>query len=263
MRGLVDMDKLELATCGDVSGHEFHGNQWTAGSGAARDATSWKKVGEQKGTNAGGTYQDPDGKQYYVKFPKTPDHAKNEVLASKLYEEAGVRTSKSELVTVDGKVGVASEIIPDLEKKSAVDLSKAAGARGGFAADAWLANWDSVGTGYDNMLVDKAGNAVRIDPGGSLLYRAQGSEKGGAFGPKVGELETLRNPSKNPYAGTIFAGLTERQSLHGAAKIAAIPDARIRTLVDIHGPGDAKGKAALADKIIARKNDIATKHGLK
>jgi hypothetical protein len=43
-----------------------------------------------------------------------------------------------------------------------------------FAADAWLANYDSVGTGGDN-LVRNSGKPVRVDLGGALDYRARGS----------------------------------------------------------------------------------------
>ena len=55
----------------------------------AVDVSKWKKVGPQLGSNPGGTYEDENGKKWYVKESKSDDHAKNEVLAGKLYELAG------------------------------------------------------------------------------------------------------------------------------------------------------------------------------
>ncbi|XVN43199.1 MAG: hypothetical protein RCG15_02655 [Candidatus Rickettsia vulgarisii] len=59
---------------------------------------NFEKVGEQLGSNPGGTYKDKTtgGELYYLKFPAQKDHkygndiAKNEVLA-KLYQLAGVK----------------------------------------------------------------------------------------------------------------------------------------------------------------------------
>ena len=51
------------------------------------------------------------------------------------------------------------------------------GVNDNFVVDAWLANWDVVGLGYDNLLV-KAGRAIRVDTGAGLRYRAQGGPKG-------------------------------------------------------------------------------------
>ena len=49
--------------------------------------------------------------------------------------------------------------------------------RKSFAVDILLGNWDVVGLGADNILVDKNGIAWRIDNGGSLGFRAQGQRK--------------------------------------------------------------------------------------
>lgn len=60
----------------------------------------------------------------------------------------------------------------------------------GVYIDVFLANWDVVGTGSGNVFSDDE-SATRIDPGGSLTFRAQGGRKGKAFGDKPGELETM------------------------------------------------------------------------
>jgi ADP-ribose pyrophosphatase YjhB (NUDIX family) len=225
-------------------------------------ADDWLEVGDQKGSNPGGFYVDMNGDEWYCKFPSTPDHAKNEILASKLYEELGIRTPRMQLIERAGSVGVASELIPVLVKDKDALAAGAPGAREGFAADCWLANWDSVGLVYDNMLVDKDGNAVRLDPGGSLVFRAQGAPKGSSFGDHVGEVESLRS-GKNAQAATVFGGVTDADIRAGVEKIAAISDERIHELVEAHGPGNSKQRAALADRLIARKQDLISRFGNK
>lgn len=84
-------------------------------------------------------------------------------------------------------------------------------AQDNFVMDAWLANWDAVGMGGDNMMVLPNGKVVRIDNGGALLYRAQGGLKGDAFGSKVNELETLLDPKQNPNAAKVYKGVTQKR----------------------------------------------------
>lgn len=219
-------------------------------------ADDWEELSGQQGSNPGGFYEDPKGVEWYCKFPSSPAHAQNEILASKLYEELGILTPKMQLIERAGSLGVASKVIPVLVKdQEALISGKAKGAREGFAADCWLANWDSVGLIYDNMLVDKAGRAVRLDPGGSLIFRAQGAPKGAAFGDVVGEVDSLRS-GKNAQAAAVFKGVTDEQLRAGVERIAEVSDERIRELVDEHGPGSKKQRAELADKLIARKKDL-------
>lgn len=222
------------------------------------DVSSWVQVGPKAGSNPGGVYQAPDGSQHYVKISKSEDHAKNEVLASKLYQACGVNSLEYGLVTKDGKLGVESEIKPGLKQASASQLAKALGMAEGFVPDAWLCNRDSIGLEYDNMKLNSAGHAVRLDPGGSLLYRAQGAPKPG-FTDKVTDLDTLRNPKFNHAAASVFSGLTQQQLLASASRVTSIPDEKIRAIIEEHGPGSAKDRAALADKMIARKADIAAR----
>ncbi|HWQ09024.1 MAG TPA: hypothetical protein VN436_07955, partial [Holophaga sp.] len=222
----------------------------------------WKKVGHQSGSNPGGLYQDTSGKKWYVKFPKSVDHAKNELLASKLYGLAGIETPELKLVNDDGNVGIASAFTEGLQTdKEALQEGAAEGAREGFGTDAWLANWDSVGLVYDNMLLDQDGKAVRIDPGGSLLYRAQGSPKGAAFGNTVTEIDSLRDPKVNAQAASVFGNMTEADLKASVAPVLAIPQESIRKTVMECGPGGEKEREALADKLIARQKDLAQRFG--
>jgi 8-oxo-dGTP pyrophosphatase MutT (NUDIX family) len=220
-------------------------------AGLAESVDDWTKVGKAAGSNPGGFFEDPAGQEWYVKVPKSTNIAKNEILASKLYEAAGVRVPELKPVTVGGKTAIASKIIPGLEKFT--DGSEHVdGVMDGFAVDAWLANWDVVGLLHDNLLADEHGRAVRVDVGGSLIYRAQGEPKGKAFGTEVGELESLTN-GKNAQAASVFGHITHDELLAGVARVASVTDAKIRALCEEHGPGTAAQRQSLADTLIARR----------
>lgn len=216
----------------------------------------WQQVGPQKGSNPGGTFEDENGQKFYVKF-RSAEHAKNEVLASMLYQAAGIPAPELKLIEKDGKVGVASRLLEGEVGQG--NLGAITGVHEGFAADAWLANWDAVGMTSDNILVGKDGVGRRIDLGGSLLYRAQGKAKGGAFGDTVGELESLKSSGTNPSGAKAFGSISEDAIAQGAERIAAIPDEKIHAIVEKYGPGDAADKISLANKLIARKNDLVSK----
>ena len=146
----------------------------------------WTRIGSQKGSNPGGLYETREGGKWYVKWQDI-DRAKNEQLSSVLYRMLNIDTPDIKLVRgPGGRIGTASRHRPGVSNIGS-DIGKVAGARHGFVVDAWLANWDVVGMQYDNMLRTAAGRAVRIDPGGSLLYRAQGALKGNTpLGPRWG-----------------------------------------------------------------------------
>jgi 8-oxo-dGTP pyrophosphatase MutT (NUDIX family) len=215
----------------------------------------WEQVGKQAGSNPGGVYRDAAGARWYCKFPKTSNIAKNEVLAAKLYDAAGVRVPEVKLVTDDGHVGVASRMIDGVRSDKDAVTSGAPGVYEGFAADAWLANWDAVGLLYDNLLMAPDGEAVRIDTGGSLIFRAQGEPKGSAFGDYVGEVDTLRSP-KNPQAFAVFGSVPGAAVSDGVGRIADVPDDTIRDLCHTYGPGTVGQRASLAARLIARKEDL-------
>lgn len=216
------------------------------------DTKQWKKVGEQLGSNPGGQYQAPDGKKYYVKFSKSPDHAANEVLASKLYNLAGSLTPMTSMANTEQGLGIASEWMDDSKQAPLHYESIKAQAAEDFGVHAWLANWDSVGLSYDNQAIVN-GKLATVDVGGSLLYRAQGSPK--AFGSTVSEWDTLRDPEINPQAASVFGGMTSDQLAAAANKVAQISDEAIHKMVDQYGPESKKEE--LKKTLIARKNEIA------
>lgn len=221
-----------------------------------RAMDGWAQVGPQGGSNVGGVFEDEQGVRHYCKFPKSGAHARNEVLAARLYQLAGVRVAQVELVTDDGHLGVASRILPGLVKGSPEQLAAAPGAHEGFAADCWLANWDSVGLVYDNMLLDARGRAVRLDTGGALSFRAQGLPKGEAFGDEVGEVKTLRS-GKNVQAAAVFGSVPEDKIREAVAGIMAIPEAAIAEAVAQFGPPGAGKQAALVTKLLKRRSHLS------
>lgn len=218
---------------------------------------NWVKTGPQGGSNPGGKFKDPSGQEWYCKFPKDSDTAKSEVLAAKLYALAGLSAQDCMLVSKGGKTAIATKWVNIQKAPSPAALAAADGALAGFAVDAWLGNWDVVGLAFDNLQIGPDGKAHRVDAGGSLEYRAQGEKK--PFGPKVDELETLRDAGKNAQAAAVFKGMTKADMTASAAKVLAISDVAIRAMVNQYGPGDAAAKAKLAETLIARKKDIAAK----
>lgn len=211
----------------------------------------WKKVGKAAGSNPGGFFKDPSGNEWYVKVPRSTAVAKNEVLAGKLYEAAGVRVPELKLVSAGGMTAIASRIVPGLHKFHD-GAEHVEGVMDGFAVDCWLANWDAVGLLHDNLLADEHGRAVRIDVGGSLLFRAQGDPKGKAFGDTVGELDTMTDGT-NPQSASVFGGITHDELLAGIDRVASVTEAKIRALCDRFGPGTPAQRDSLADTLIARR----------
>jgi phage-related protein (TIGR01555 family) len=225
-------------------------------SSSAIPLSGLKKVGGQLGSNPGGKYEDSNGKQYYVKLSKSNDHAKNEILASRLYQAAGSPILDAIPVELgEGKIGTATEWKPGVSLINRKDPDQKKEAQENFATHVWLANWDAAGLEYDNQgMVD--GKMTTLDPGGSLLYRAQGSPKGGAFGDKANEWTSLRD-SSNPQAYNVFGSMTDAQLKQSAQKVTSIPNEKIEKLVEEFGPGDAAQKKSMTSKLIARRDDIA------
>lgn len=217
----------------------------------------FKKVGGQLGSNPGGTYEHPEtGEKYYVKTPKTDEHARNEALAASLYQLAGVEVPEVQLVDVNGKQGVASKMVDGLSGGSKqTDWAGTEGAHEGFAVDAWLANWDVVGLEFDNMLIGDDGRAVRLDTGGALEFRAMGSPKGANFGDTVGELESLRDANLNSKAAAVFGNISDEALEAGVSRVLAVTDEQIDSAVNQFSPANG---GVLATKLKARRDHMGS-----
>lgn len=204
----------------------------------------WKNVGAAKGSNPGGTYTDAQGRSWYVKTYADAQQARVEVLAARLYEATGIDVPDFRLATLNGKTSTASPILKlNMGEKLLTAEIKPYNLEEGFAVDAWLANWDVVGQSYDNIGVDAAGRAYRIDLGGSLLYRAKAGLKGDKFTDTVGELETFLS-SKNPQSSAVFGDISPAKVIEGIDRVLAVSDAQIDELV---------AAAGLSDTVVAAK----------
>jgi 8-oxo-dGTP pyrophosphatase MutT (NUDIX family)/uncharacterized membrane protein YgcG len=215
--------------------------------------SNWTKLGGKLGSNPGGQYADPDGNKFYVKVSKSDDHARNEFLAARLYEAAGAPVLPTRLVKHQGQLATATPW-QDVSLINQNDDAQRKLAQEHFATHAWLANWDAAGTGFDNQGMVN-GKMTTLDPGGSLLYRAQGEPKGDAFGDQVVEWDSLRHPG-NSYAHKIFGDIGGKALRASALNVAKVSDKTIDDLVQAHGPGDVMAKTALSERLIKRKRDI-------
>jgi uncharacterized protein with gpF-like domain len=222
----------------------------------APDPATMVVIGRKsKGGTPGALYQDTaTGQKWLVKFNGSADAVNNEVLASKLYNLAGVEAPDLHAITIDGKPALASRIVDGITEVPAKVLAATPSVTEGFAVDAWMANWDVAGLNFDNVVLVQ-GRALRIDVGGSLRYRAVGGLKGQAFGSKVNEIESLRDGT-NAQARQVFGGMSAADIERSVEKVLVMADEDIRAVVLRYGPPDAADREALADLMIARKRDL-------
>lgn len=164
------------------------------------------------------------GDLFYVKFAqeaKKEGHIESEIMASKLYNLAGIDTPELMPVTIDGKIkGLASKFIEGSDNGTAQQLQK------GFAADAWLANWDSLLEG--NTFVHE-GKLFKVDNGGALKYRAMGELKPN-FGDTVDELVTLVD-GRNWESTRVYSEMTHGELVKSFEGVCGISDKAIRETV--------------------------------
>lgn len=227
---LISLATCRVRTLGDVEGHEFHGNQYTSGAGGGNYPSDLTKIGEAKGSNPGGLHVDASGQKWYVKQYGKPEQAASEHVANQIYEGVGAKVPESAL---GPKGELATKWLPDAGKtlgQTGLTKENANAILDHYAADVFVANWDAVGTGHDNVLVGKNGAVTRVDQGGTLLYRAQGGLKPEAGLGKIGEWNTLADPGMNRYYSAVFktAGVKSPDDLGARAikQIDAIKAAR-------------------------------------
>ena len=214
-------------------------------------------VSGKKGSNEGGLYKDKKLQTFhYVKWPGE-ERARMEVLAGMLYRHAGVPVPETRIGKVNNKTAVISDWIEGAKPMSIAELKKNKQVRQGFIADAWLANWDVVGLKADNIVKAPGGSAVRIDPGGTMFFRAQGAKK--AFPHNdVAELETMRNPQTAKQAGQVFMDLTSKELKDSSAKVVKISDIQIDDAVDSAFPVTNPYNSLLKKTLKGRRNYLQT-----
>lgn len=139
-----------------------------------------EKISGAQGSNDGGFYRGKDGVERYVKFYNDGTQSQTEHLANQLYRDLGIGAPESTTFDhIGGKKAYASTLFKDGRTLRDAGLSRdlSAKAMKGFAADVFTANWDAAGMNHDNMMVLPGGNVVRIDNGGTFLFRAQAGRK--------------------------------------------------------------------------------------
>jgi hypothetical protein len=234
-----------------------------AAQGIGLSIKQLNKIGPKPGGSVpGAMYQDAvSADKWIVKYVASEDVARNEVLAGKLYEAAGIKVPQLELVYgPEGEIWVASKYIDDAKSDVAALKSskRLKDLYEGYAVDAWLADWDVIGLDFDNILV-QGNQAIRVDVGGSLNYRAQGTAKGLAFGDTVDEIDTLRNGT-NKQAAAVFKDISEDEIRESVKRIAQIDDDTILQLVEKFGPRDRAENIALRAKLLARKANLIERY---
>ena len=173
-----------------------------------------KTVGGSTGAQV---FIDDEGQEWIFKdYSGKTEQVRNEFIANQIYQKGGIQVAPARLAQIGDTLGVASKRLPETYNTigwESVDIAaKAQKAKGGFAMDAFLSNWDVAGMSVDNLIWSpgKISTITRIDQGGTLFYRAQGGLKGSAFGSEVTELTSLRNMSQNKAAASLFKHVTDK-----------------------------------------------------
>lgn len=221
--------------------------------GGVIDSTDMKQVGGQKGSQPGGLFVDKAGQKWYVKKSQSDLHQSNELLTVALYKAAGINVPDLKPAILGGQKAVASRWVSGAEDVDGYGAAKIPGGKEGLAVDAWLANWDAIGNGEDNMVV-KDNQIVRIDGGGGLLFRAQGKPKGPAFGDKVSEIDSLRDSQKNYHAAKVFGQMTRDEIDKSISLVERVSPDEIRRLVKQYMPESIREE--LTNRLLARRDDL-------
>lgn len=160
--------------------------------------------------------RDAQGREFVVKRGASPEHLREESVADQLYQAMGVNVPKHAVYETPGGPVKVSEYMPNTKTLKQVLASSDAAeikrvrqqVQKSFGADALLGNWDVIGLDADNILVDDQGKVWRVDNGGALRFRAQGTKKG-EFGADPVEFWTMRGKAgaKNAQTEAAFGDL--------------------------------------------------------
>lgn len=137
---------------------------------------------------------DPLGRRFILKQTNatkpgdgqiTREHLENEIATDRIYRAAGIKVPDVREYEVDGKPVKLTTFVPNarplgdwMRTATAAQKEKVrAKLAKGFLVDAVLANWDVVGQGMDNILIDEDGEPWRIDNGSGMRFRARGVAK--------------------------------------------------------------------------------------
>ena len=208
-----------------------------------KDLKSLKVIQAAGGSTGAQIVEDVNGNRYIMKRGDASSntnnsHIKNEYLANQLYDALGMKVPEFELYDDNGTAVLLSKFIPGTKAPTAKDFPEMAK---GFVADCIMANWDVYQN--DNCLIDYAGQVIRVDNGGSLIYRAQGKTK--PFTDSV--LDTFNSMSR--YSSNVYSTL----SFADIKKQIADIKSKKKDIVDFL---KESGQDALADTIAKRIDSL-------
>lgn len=136
-------------------------------------------VGARVGGSTGAKLvEDSSGNRYIMKRGSNTnnDHLKSEYLATQIYSLLGLKVPEMELYEKDGETFLLSSFVLGCRENDVWEAEDATEMVKGFAVDVLLANRDVYNNG-DNILISPAGEAIRVDNGGSLKFRSKGGIK--------------------------------------------------------------------------------------
>lgn len=194
-------------------------------------------------------YLEIDDKVYRLRYSKNPEKNAQTVLASRLYNLAGVETPEMKVIDNNGMYAYASEYTDNLspikyEPQKAYET---------YAVDAWLGNWNAYNDMNTALTAD--GKVIKLVTSGSLQYRASGMKKE-SFDKNVPELETLKDPQVNPNGSVIFQDMTEDDLINSLEKVINIKKNDIILAVN---QSQVSNKQEIIDTLLQRQDTLRMK----
>ena len=225
------------------------------------DLSELHQVSGQEGSNPGGWFEDKGRNRFYVKFYSDENRLRTEWLANQIYKEVDISVPEVSVRMVNGKLGLASKEVKNLQGLTPGEMSRETDVLNGFVVDAFLGNRDVTGSAFDNILKSPDGHCLRVDNGGTMIFRARGAKK--EFpADEIVELDSMREPMYP--AGQVFEGITEEEMARQARVfVEKLTDAKIKEIVEAAGIKDPSLVSELQKSLIGRRNIIASRFGLE
>lgn len=278
--GVANVASIDFVAnnCGIGPGGFQPGNTCAKGGGGGDTITLVSATGKDVqvdilsdsiGGSTGAKLVSMDGTKYVLKTGKSAEHALSEYNANRIYFSGDANASLStKLKGTDGTQYILNDFIegkPLSETSGAEREAAIARLQEDFALDATLANWDVIGSGMDNIIVDENGEPHRIDNGGALAFRAQGGPKSDLWNGENTELETMRNNPKNPSAVAVFGSMTDEQVVASINKMLDEKEDILNTAAQVLWPKDyailesrIDAAEAYRDKLLGNSGAAAT-----
>ena len=148
-----------------------------------------------------------DGKIFRVRYSKDDELNKTLVKVTEAYQERGIKMPDMMTVIIDGKRGVASQLVTDLQPKE-TDPKKVYDL---FATDVLFGNRNAYRKGV--TMINDGGEPIRLTPSGCAGYRVRG-ERRSDFTEELTELRTFLDPRVNPESAEFLKDMTREDLLN-------------------------------------------------